>query len=146
MQRSAIKRIANKQYKSFEVIQIEVNHLENTKLSVKVFNFDPNENKVKMIGHGTTSLVFDVEESPPVEALSLSERIKIQRVFLYHDSIIEIGWISFKYLWANNEKIDPKFFLQDKFTIGGDINFKPLKHSTVTISDPKKTIDIMSPL
>lgn len=45
-----------------------------------------------------------------------------------------MGWVSFKYIKANDESLDPRFFLQDKFNTIGDMNFRALKNSRLTIS------------
>ena len=58
----------------------------------------------------------------------------------------EVGWISFKFLITKDECLDPKFFLQDHFNTIGDINFRPLKNNSLTISQAKGSVSLMSGL
>ncbi len=70
----------------------------------------------------------------------------MERVFLYEDGE-EVGWVSFKYLKSKEESLDPRYFLQDKFTTVGDINFQPLKNASMTIADVGRSrMKMMSPL
>jgi hypothetical protein len=71
--------------------------------------------------------------------------VKLERVFVYNDND-EVGWVSFKYLKAKEESLDPRYFLQDKFATVGDINFRPLKNASMTIADPARSRANMSPL
>ena len=67
----------------------------------------------------------------------LRERVKVERVYLFSKDDDEVGWVSFKYLKAEDECIDPRFFLQDKFNTVGGIIFKPLQDNLMTISQLK---------
>lgn len=80
-----------------------------------------------------------VESSSP-----LNERVKVERIYLYDENTEEVGWVSFKYIKAKDESLDPRFFLQDKFNTIGDINFKPLGYSSLGISQVRAGL-AMSP-
>ena len=66
--------------------------------------------------------------------MRLEERVKIERIFFFNEHDEEVGWVSFKYIKTKDECLDPRFFLQDKFNAIGDINFRPLKNTEMTIS------------
>ena len=67
-------------------------------------------------------------------------------MYLYDQDEEEVGWISFKYLKAADECLDPRFFLQDKFNTVGDPNFKALPGSSFLTLSQLKTPKRMSGL
>jgi hypothetical protein len=140
--RSAIKRLHQNEYRSHEIVQVKHHNPRIDKLVVSAFTFDSHLNKIELLGRGSTQLILAADDN---SHLTLDERVKLERVFLYDDGS-EVGWISFKYLKAKEESLDPRYFLQDKFATIGDINFRPLKNASMTIADGGRSRINMSPL
>ena len=57
-----------------------------------------------------------------------------------------MGFVSFKYLLAKDESLDPRFFLQDKFNTIGDVNFRPMRNSSLGMTEAPPSPGLMSPL
>jgi hypothetical protein len=141
--RSAIKKLHQNEYRSHEVLQLKHYNPTVDKLTLSAFTFDAHLNKIQLLGKGSTQLILTGSDN---EQLPLDERVKLERVFLYEDGE-EMGWVSFKYLKSKEESLDPRYFLQDRFTTVGDVNFQPLKNASMTIADAGRSrIKMMSPL
>ena len=72
-----------------------------TRLNVTGVLFDSHTNKAIKLGKGSTDLIMD-QQGENTNKNQLKERVRIERVYLFNEEDAEVGWVSFKYLKAED--------------------------------------------